>query len=172
MVDSVATSRRRIARRIAGYLWLISWTIVLGAMAAPWLDLGGIESDFMRWMESVVLGMGVIFGFTIGRFARDAAERNPSRTHATLLRVAVYPAGAIAAIALIVLGWAGERGAVNVVTTALLSYWAGFDVAFAALPLMFGQPYAFDRALPSEVLEAPVRRRDDGGPGFPPLGGW
>jgi hypothetical protein len=61
--------------------------------------------------------------------------------------VALYPPGIVAAIALVALAIVGERGPVGVVATVFLAYWAGFDTAFAAVPLMEGQDYAFNRPL-------------------------
>lgn len=144
---------RRFARRAAGHLWLAAWIAVLWLVAAPWRELGGLESELLRWLEGAVLGTGLVAGFTVGRFARDAAAGHPARTHARLLRVVLYPLAAITAAALVALAWAGERGSVGVVATAFLAYWAGLDLAFGAVPLMEGKPYAFDRPLPPDPDE-------------------
>jgi hypothetical protein len=64
--------------------------------------------------------------------------------------VALYPPAVVAAIALVALATGGERGPVGVVATAFLSYWAGLDVAFGAIPLLEGRSYAFDRPLDSD----------------------
>jgi hypothetical protein len=61
--------------------------------------------------------------------------------------VALYPPAIVAATALVALSAVGERGPVGVVATAFLAYWAGLDVAFGAVPLMEGKPYAFARPL-------------------------
>jgi hypothetical protein len=160
MPDRTPSRARRIARRVAGYLWLAVWIAVLWAVAAPWRHLGGLESEFLRWLETVVLGAGVLSGFTIGRFAREAAEGHPARTHASLLRFLLYPLAALTAGALVALAWSGERGPVGVVATAFLAYWAGLDLAFGAVPLMEGKPYAFDAPLPrEEAAGANARRR-------------
>ena len=140
--------RSRLAiRRVAGAAWLAAWCVVLWTVAAPWRNLGGLESERLRWLEWWVLSAGIALGFTMGRGARDWAKSGVGRTHALALRVALYPPGLVAALALVALSWVGERGPVGVVATAFLSYWAGFDVAFGAVPLMEGQDYAFNRAL-------------------------
>jgi hypothetical protein len=99
------------------------------------------------------------FGFTLGRGARDWVRSGVGRTHARALRVALYPPGLVAALALIALSIADERGPVGVVATAFLSYWAGFDVAIGAIPLMEGESYAFNR--PVEPDDAADRRSWD-----------
>jgi hypothetical protein len=137
-----------VRRRAAGLLWLAAWCGVLWAVAAPWRHLGGLESERLRWMEWWSLSVGVALGFTMGRIARERAETIAGRTHAGALRLALYPPAIVAAAALVVLSASGERGPVGVVATAFLSYWAGLDVAFGAVPLMEAKPYAFARPLP------------------------
>jgi hypothetical protein len=144
------SSRRSFAhvrRRVAGLLWLAAWCGVLWAVAAPWRRLGGLESERLRWLEWWSLSAGVALGFTMGRIARDRAESEAGRTHARALRVALYPPAIVAVAALVALSASGERGPVGVVATAFLSYWAGLDVAFGAVPLMEGKSYAFARPL-------------------------
>jgi hypothetical protein len=141
---------RNLRRRAAGTLWLAAWCGVLWAVAAPWRNLGGLESERLRWLEWCVLTVGLALGFTMGRLARDWAVAGAGRTHARALRVALYPPAIVAAAALVVLSVTGERGPVGVVATAFLSYWAGLDVAFGAVPLMEGKPYAFARPLDPE----------------------
>ena len=134
-------------RRIAGWAWLFAWCGVLYAVAAPWRNLGGLESEQLRWLEWWALAAGIALGFTMGRGARDWAKGGVGRTHALALRVALYPPAIVAAAALVALSIAGERGPIGVVATAFLSYWAGFDVAFGAVPLIEGESYAFNRPL-------------------------
>jgi hypothetical protein len=136
-----------MARRVAGLAWLIAWCAVLWAVAAPWRNLGGLESERLRWLEWWALCSGIALGFTLGRGVRDWAQSGVGRTHARALRIALFPPGLVAALALIALSIVGERGPVGVVATAFLSYWAGFDVAFGAVPLMEGRSYAFARPL-------------------------
>jgi hypothetical protein len=138
---------RPILRRAAGWAWLAAWCGVLWAVAAPWRNLGGLESERLRWLEWWALCSGIALGFTLGRGARDWIRAGSGRTHALALRVALYPPGLVAVIALVALSLVGERGPIGVVATAFLSYWAGFDVAIGAVPLMEGGSYAFARAL-------------------------
>lgn len=150
---------RLVLRRVAGVLWLSAWCGALWAVAAPWRNLGGLESERLRWLEWWALCSGIALGFTMGRGARDWALSGVGRTHALALRVALYPPGIVAAIALVALAMVDERGPIGVVATAFLSYWAGFDVAFAAVPLMEGESYAFNR--PLEPDDADERRMWD-----------
>ena len=151
-----------IVRRIAGGIWLAAWCGVLWAVAAPWRNLGGLESERLRWLEWWALCAGIALGFTMGRGARDWARSGVGRTHALALRVALYPPGIVAAIALVALSFVGQRGPVGIVATAFLSYWAGFDVAFGAVPLMEGGSYAFNRPLdPDDADDTDVRRSWD-----------
>ena len=138
---------RRVARRVAGACWLAAWCAVLWAVAAPWRNLGGLESERLRWLEWWALCSGIALGYTMGLGARDWARSGVSRTHAVALRVALYPPGLVAAIALVALSFAGESGPIGVVATAFLSYWAGFDAAFCAVPLMEGRSYSLTRPL-------------------------
>ena len=126
-------------RVLAGHAWLLAWILVLWAVASPWRELGGIESEFLRWLEAVVLGVGLTAGFLVGRHLRERMRPAPA------LRLALYPPAAIAAASLVALAWRGERGPVGVVTTAWLAYGAGFDLAFGALPWMEGKPGPFER---------------------------
>ena len=146
MLDS-RKSFAHLRRRIAGLIWLAAWCGVLWAIAAPWRRLGGLESERMRWLEWWALSAGVALGFTMGRVARERAESVAGHTHARALRLALYPPAIVAAAALVALSAWGERGPVGVVATAFLSYWAGLDVAFGAVPLMAGKCYAFARPL-------------------------
>jgi len=155
----MTTSRTRFTgfrRRLTGVLWLAAWCGVLWAIAAPWRQLGGLESERLRWLEWWSLSTGVALGFTMGRVARERAEAVAGRTHAQALRFALYPPAIVAAGALVALSAYGERGPVGVVATAFLSYWAGLDVAFGAVPLMEGRSYAFARPLDPD--DEPVPR--------------
>ncbi len=152
--------RRRLphaGRRAAGYGWLAAWTLVLYAVAAPWRRLGGLESELLRWLEWVALSGGVLAGLAIGRFARAAAEASGRPTHANLVRAVLYPPALLTAAALVAWSFAGERGPVGVAFTAFLAYWAGLDVAFGALPLMEGKPWAWERPVPTDDGARPAR---------------
>ena len=134
-------------RRAAGYGWLAAWMAVLWIFVDPWRNLGGLESEWLRWLEGWALATGLILGGLIGRFARDSASGIVGRTHATLLRYVLFPPAAIAAIALVALRVSEESGPIGVVVTAFLAYWAGLDITFGALPMMEGKDYAFGRPL-------------------------
>lgn len=146
-MDFTTIRSRSTLRRLAGWAWLAAWCGVLWAVAAPWRDLGGLESERLRWLEWWALCAGIALGFTMGRGVRDWVQSGVGRTYARALRFALYPPGLVAAIALATLSFVGERGPVGVVATAFLSYWAGLDVAFGAIPLMEGESYAFARPL-------------------------
>ena len=146
-------------RRIAGFLWLLVWMLVLYLVAAPWRGLGGVVDERIRWLEAFVLWNGLVIGFVIGRFGRDAVMAGHGRTHAGLLRFLLYPPGVLAVAGLLVLTALGERGAAGVLVSALLAYWAGLDLAFGAVPLMEGKPYRFDAPIEREPERG--RRRED-----------
>lgn len=137
-------------RRAAGALWLLAWAVVLIAVAAPWRHLGGLVDERLRWLEAFVLLSGVTLGFTLGRCGREVILDGGGKTHARLLRFLLYPPALLATLGLLVLTALGERGPVGVVVTALLSYWAGLDLAFGAVPLMEGKSYRFTRPLDPE----------------------
>ena len=128
-------------RRAAGAVWLAAWCGVLWAVASPWRNLGGLEPERLRWLECWALSAGVALGFAMGRGAREWRQLVAGRTRAAAIRFALYPPGLVAAMALIALSIAGERGPTGVVATAFLSYWAGFDAAFFALPLIENDPH-------------------------------
>ena len=158
-MDFPIVRSRRVLRRVAGWAWLAAWCGVLWAVAAPWRHLGGLESERLRWLEWWALCAGIALGFTMGRGIRDWVQSGVGRTHARALRFALYPPGLVAAIALVALSSVGERGPVGVVATAFLSYWAGLDVAFGAVPLIEGESYAFAR--PLDPTDADERRSWD-----------
>jgi hypothetical protein len=144
-----------LARRAAGFLWLLAWMVLLYAVAAPWRDLGGIVDERLRWLEWFVLVTGLSVGFITGRFGRDVAGPGSGRAHVHLLRFLLYPFALLTVLALFALTLLGERDPVGVVVTAFLAYWAGLDLAFGALPLMEGGAYGFLRPLDSDP---PVER--------------
>lgn len=129
--------------RAVGWLWLAAWCTTLYLVASPWRALGGLESERLRWLEWFVLMTGLAMGYTLGRVARETALEGRVRTYVALLRAALYPPALATAAALVLLTIAGERdGPIGVVVTAFLSYWAGLDVASAALPLMQGERWS------------------------------
>jgi len=137
-------------RRLAGFGWLACWIVLLYLVAAPWRELGGIVDERLRWLEYVVLLSALSIGFAIGRAGREAALAGPGRTHARFVRFLLYPPAVLTALSLIALTSIGARGAIGVVVTAFLAYWAGLDLAFGAVPLMEGRSYRFERPLDPE----------------------
>lgn len=150
-LDALRT--RGLARRVAGAAWLAGWCAILWAVAAPWRKLGGLESERLRWLEWWALSAGLALGYTLGQGMREWVLEGNGRTHARALRLIFYPPAAVTAVALIVLAIWGDRGPVGVAATAFLSYWAGLDVAFGAIPLMEGRSYALTRPLDPEEVE-------------------
>jgi len=137
-------------RRMAGWMWLTGWALVLYLFVTPWSELGGLVSERLRWLEWFVLGTAFMVGCTVGGTGRDAARPGTGRTHATLLRRLLYPPAAGTAVALLVLKILEEPDVSGVVVTGFLAYWAGFDIAFAAFPLMHGEPYRYDASIDPE----------------------
>ncbi len=146
-------------RKLAGACWILSWTALLYLVAAPWRGLGGLENERLVWLEWLVLMAGLSVGATVGRFGRDFVLEGWGRTHARLLRIVLYPAGIVTAACLLVLAALEARGAIGVATTGFLAYWAGLDIAFAAVPLLEGKSYRFRRPLDPEP--DPPGGRDD-----------
>jgi len=152
---------RGAIRRLAGAAWLLVWCAALWCVAAPWRDLGGLESEFLRWLEWWELFGGLALGFTVGRGVRDVASTENGRTHAAALRLLLYPPALLTATSLVALtATGGRRGVIGVVVTAFLSYWAGLDVAVGAVPLMEGKDYAFERRIAPDDDEARPDERD------------
>lgn len=135
------SKRRTAARRAAGLLWVGVWAALLWAVAAPWRHLGGLVDEHLRWLEWWVLSAGLAVGFTVGRIGRIVAERRGRFTHLSVVRGFVIPMAALAAAVLVVLTVLDRRDPIGVVVTALVAYWAGADLAFAAVPLIDGKPY-------------------------------
>ena len=153
-----AMNRTKTLRKLAGWLWLFTWIGLLYTVAAPWRELGGVEDERLRWLEAAVLLTGLSLGFTLGILGRRAVLATRGHTYARLLRWALIPPAALTALAIAGLTALGARGPAAVVVTALLSYWAGLDLAFGALPLMEGRSCRLDAPLDPEP--APARRED------------
>jgi hypothetical protein len=147
-------------------VWLAVWVLVLWTFAAPWRNLGGLVDERLRWLEDVALFSALSVGLTVGGFGRDAAESGPEWTHVRLLRRALFPLGAAAAVSLVALQALGLRDVGGIVVTGLLAYWAGVDLAFGAFPLMAGRCYRFERPLDPPPLEA--RGNERGASWVPP----
>jgi len=143
MESTIHARGRRLLRRLAGWLWAVAWLLVLRAFVAPWDDLGGVVSERLRWLEQLVAGGSIAIGCTLGRVARDLAPPGSGRSHATLIRGWLLVAGGTTAVALVLLEWSGRTDWIGVVATGFLGCWAGFDIGFAAYPLMSDEPYSF-----------------------------
>ena len=145
----------RLQRRI-GWTWLALWIVTLNLVASPWRALGGVVDERLRWLEWVVLAGGPPIGFTVGRFAREAAEENPRWTYPHVVRGCLLPPASLTALTMLALAAAGVDDPIGVVLTAFLSYWAGLDLAFGALPLMEGKPIASALRVAPEIARSPA----------------
>ena len=143
-------SLAQLARRVAGTIWLAAWVVVLWVVVSPWTDLGGLVDERLRWLEWFVLFTAVPVGLTVGTFAREAAGPGTGWSHLDLLRILLYPVGALTACALIVVAVLKHHDVIGVVVTAFLAYWAGLDLAFGAIPLLNGRSYRLARPLDPE----------------------
>ncbi len=151
-------------RRAAGTVWTGAWCVTLYLVARPWRDLGGWVDERVRWSAWAALLVGLTLGFSVGRLARRAAVETGRVTHARLLRDAIVPVAAAAAIAIGILRLFGQDDPIGVIVLGLLALWSGADLAYAAVPLMDGEPYAFARPLPPPPDVDPFDEPDD-----PPL---
>lgn len=129
-------------RVVGGLLWITGWVGALYLVAAPWRELGGVVSEQLRWLESFVLFTGAVLGFSLGGCVREMARPDSLRRWVFLLRCLLYPPAVLTAVALVVLRVLGQQDPIGVVFTSFLSYWAGLDLAFGALPLLEGRPLA------------------------------
>jgi hypothetical protein len=146
---------RKLLRRGAGWIWILVWGVVLWNVAAPWRDLGGLVDERLRWLERFVLGAGSVVGWQVGAWGRRAARPGAGRSHAGLLRWLLWPLAGLGAAGMAALHFAGNPDPIGVVLTALLSYWAGLDLAFGAWPLVRGQPYSFTGWIDQPVEAGP-----------------
>ena len=146
--------------RIAGLLRLLGWAAALYLVASPWRELGGLIAERVRWLGWFVLYSGVVLGFALGDFIREARPPETLRDHWRLLRRMLYLPAALTAAWLVVLQTLGQRDAAGVVFTAFLAYSAGIDVALGAMPWMEGRLYGDDAA------------RGDGSRGLGPVPPW
>lgn len=156
--DLLAPWKPTSLRRLAGWAWTSAWCLVLYGFARPWRELGGVVDERIRWAAWASLLAGSVLGLAIGALARHAAVETGRITHRGLLGRVLVPAATATACALVVLRVFGMIDVGSIVTLAVLATWAGIDLAFAAVPLMDGEPYAFARPLP------PPQRDDDDGP--------
>lgn len=156
--------RLHFGRRFLGLSWLAAWCVVLYAVAAPWRDLGGFVQEQLRWLEWFVLMACLSTGFTVGRLGRMSAGRRDVPGHHGFLRWLLYPIAAVTAAVLVALRWWGMDAPIGIAVTGFLSYWAGLDFGFAAVPLLDGEPYRFQEApTPSRWVQAAARSRTASG---------
>jgi hypothetical protein len=124
--------------RLAGLLRTLGWAAALYLVASPWRELGGLIAERVRWFGWFVLYSGVVLGFALGDYIREALPPETGRDHLRLMRRMLYLPAALTAIWLVVLQSLGQRDVAGVVFTAFLSYWAGIDVALGAMSWMEG----------------------------------
>lgn len=148
-------------RRVLGVCWLVAWCTALYGAAAPWRALGGAADERARWTAWAASLAAAVAGFAVGSLARHIGVETGRVTHRGMLRALVLPGGATAAVACAALAVAGMEDGVRVVVQAGLAAWAGLDLAYGAVPLMDGEPYAFARPLPPPPPDWPT---DDAAP--------
>jgi|GEM_PF-2775123 len=130
--------------RLAGLLRTLGWAAALYLVASPWRELGGLITERVRWFGWFVLYSGVVLGFALGDYIREALPPEMPRDYLRLMRRMLFLPAALTAIWLIVLQPLGQRDVAGVVFTAFLSYWAGIDVSLGAMPWMEGGGFASD----------------------------
>lgn len=139
---------RQFLRRLAGWLWILSWAVVLWLLVSPWRELGGMVSERWRWLEWLALGWGPVLGCHVAGMGRLAAKPGTGLSHARLLRRLLVAPAALIAATLLVLRCLRHEEAIGVLVTGFLAYWAGLDLALGGWPLARGEPYSFRGPLP------------------------
>jgi len=153
--------RRWIGRGL-GVVWLLGWGVVLYAVVAPWRELGGLVGERLRWGARFSLCAGVILGYGLGDWCRQGHPADSGRAHLVRSRRAVLPAAVLTAAALVWLRLTGRTDPIGVVTIAFLAYWAGWDVAFGAAPLIEGRLPAPDGCSPEAERLVLAKNRGSG----------
>jgi hypothetical protein len=163
-------------RRGVGGLWIVAWAVIVGSVHAPWLRLGGLVSETIRYWERIVLAYAAILGCFLGATARDLIERGARRTHASLLRTVVLVPAGVCALILCLLAYQGSQGTagtqgtheasgwIGVVFVGFLSYWAGFDIGIGAWPLTCGRHHSFTGPIRLEPEDVDRLGADPGDP--------
>lgn len=138
--------------KITGAARVASWLVVLHTVTNPWRSLGGLVDERVRWLEWVVVPVGIALGATAGRSGREAGGAS--------VRLLLYPPGVAAALALAALESVGEADRIGVVLTVLLSYGFGLDLVLGAAPLLEGRgfPGAAGRSARAGSPRPPDRR--------------
>lgn len=139
--------------RVAGLLRTLLWAAALYLVASPWRDLGGLITERLRWLGWFVLYSGVVLGFGLGDYIREARPPETLRENLRLVRRMLTLPAVLTAAWLVVLQSLGQRDIAGVVFTGFLSYWAGIDVAVGAMPLMEGKPCGEDAAFPASARD-------------------
>jgi len=134
--------------RIVGLLRTLGWAAALYFAASPWRELGGLITERVRWFGWFVLYAGIVLGFALGDYIREALPPESTRDNLRLMRRMLYLPAALTATWLVVLQLLNQREVAGVVFTAFLSYWAGIDVALGAMPLIEGGACCTDAAGP------------------------
>ena len=124
--------------RVAGLLRTLGWTAALYVVAAPWRELGGLITERTRWFGWFVLYSGIVLGFALGDFMREARPPATLRENFRLVRRMLCIPAVLTAAWLVVLQSLDLRDAAGVVFTAFLAYWGGVDIALGAMPWMEG----------------------------------
>jgi hypothetical protein len=146
------------ARRTAGLAWLAVWAVVLVFLFDLWSRLGGLVDERLRWCARLGLSGLPVIGYLAGLHAREMAGWGSGRSHASLVRWFWLPPAALTAALILTMTLAGLHDEVRATFGAFLAYWAGFDSAIAAWPLVCGRPYRFSRDIPPE---RPPESQDD-----------
>jgi len=124
-------------------IWVAAWAVLLYLVVRPWLDLGGLVGERMRWLEAFVLVAALLAGHTAGEYGREVSGPASGRSHATLLRFVVLIPATLTATALVVLRLIEQHDLTGIVLTGFVAQWAGFDFGFGAMPLIQGRSYRF-----------------------------
>ncbi len=140
----------RLLFRALGAAWLASWLFVLFLLFDVWSNLGGLVDERLRWWARLGLSGGPVIGYTAGLYARELAGWGSGRSHASLLRSFWSPPALLVCFVALKLTVDGRPDDARVVFGTFCAYWAGFDTAIGAWPLLCGRPYRFAREIPPE----------------------
>jgi len=142
----------KVLRRVCGSLWLAAWGLVLVWLLDLWSALGGLVTERQHWWARLGLTAGPVIGCMAGQRARQMACWGSGWSHAALLRWFWLPPAALVCLTMLVLAQGHDHDAARAVFGTWCGYWAGFDAAIAAWPLVCGRPYRFARDIPPEEL--------------------
>lgn len=119
--------------RWLGAIWIGGWVLVLAAVHRPWLDLGGVVPEALRWSVKASMAAGILAGLERGVAGREEryGARLADRWWNRWLPVAVA-----AALSACWLGLVQPDERLALVLPTWLSYWAGLDTGLLAWPLL------------------------------------